>query len=113
VDLVEEHDRPLPPLPETGPGPFDDLPHLLHPGRDRRHRLERLGRGPGHQPGDGRLAGAGGAPQDARGQPVGLDEGPQRLSRGQQVLLTDNLVEVLRPHPARQRRRGGDAGVGG
>ena len=109
VDLVQEQDRALAPLPQPGAGPLHHLPHLLHAGGDGRHGLERLGRGPGHQPGDGRLPGAGRAPQDARRQPVGLDQRPQRLPRRQQVLLADDLVEGAGPHAAGQRRRGGDA----
>src|SRR5581483_11544072 len=112
VDLVEEQDRALALLTEAGPGPLHDLPHLLHAGGDGRHRLEGLGRGPGHQPGDGGLAGAGRAPEDARRQPVGLDQRPQRLARRQQVLLAGHLVEGAGPHPARQRRPGRHPPVG-
>ena len=43
------------------------------------------------------------APQDRRGQPVGLDERPQRRARADQVALADDLVEGAGPQAGGQR----------
>ncbi len=55
------------------------------------------------------LPGARRAPEDHRGQPVGLDQGPQRPARGQQVVLADDLVQGTRAHPGGQRGLGGQS----
>ena len=80
VDLVEEQDRALAPLAEPLLGPLEHLADVLHPGADRRELLERLGGVGGDGLGQGRLARARRPPEDHRREPVGLDEGPQRLA---------------------------------
>ncbi len=104
MDLVKEQNRPFALFGQPAPGPFHHLPHVLHPCRHRRQRLERPARGPRDQLGQRRLPRPGRPPQDHRRHPVRLDQPPQRPSRPQQVLLADHLVERRRSHPGRQRR---------
>ena len=51
------------------------------------------------------------SPQQQRHRLVALDQPPQRRPGREQVLLADELVEVARAHPHRQRR--GVVGVAG
>ena len=108
VDLVEEQDRALAPLPQPLVGPGHHVAHVLHAGGDRRQRLERLGGVAGDHPGEGGLAGAGRPPEDHRRQPVGLDQHPQRLAGADQVVLADDVVERAGPEPVGQRRPAGE-----
>ena len=104
VHLVEEEDRALPALAEPVAGALEGVAHVLHAGAHRAELLEGLA-GVG---GDGlrqrRLPGARRPPEDHRRQPVALHQGPQRLPRIEQVRLPDDVVEVPRPQPRRQRR---------
>ena len=103
VDLVEEQDRAGASLPEPLARSLDDLAHVLHRGRHRRELLEGLRRAIGDQSRQRRLADAGRTPEDHRRQPVGVDEGPQRPTGGEQVLLADDLVEHPRSQPGGER----------
>ena len=106
VHLVEEQDRALAPLAEPVPGPLEGVAHVLHAGAHRAQLLEGLAGVGGDGLGQGRLPGARRPPEDHRRQPVGLHQRPQRLPRAEQLLLADDVVEVPRPQPRRQRRVG-------
>ena len=106
VHLVEEQDRALPVLRQAAARELDDVAHVLHTCRHRRARLEGPAGRARHQPGERGLARARRSPQDHRRQPVGLDEGAQRLSRAEESLLAHHLVERRRAQPGRERRLG-------
>ena len=59
--------------------------------------------GAGHQVGQRGLAAPGRTPEDHRAGNPALDRLAERLARGQQVLLTDELVQRPWPHPRGQR----------
>ena len=104
VHLVEEEDGAPTLLTDAGPGTLRDLADILHPGGDRGERLERLGRRPRDQSGDGGLAGTRRPPEDHRRQAVGLDQDPQWTTRTEELLLAEHLVERPGPQPGGQRR---------
>ena len=106
VDLVDEQDGALAVLAQAGAGPVDRLPDVFHAGGHGREGLERLGRGAGHEAGQGGLARPRRPPQDDRRQPVGLDERSQRPPRAEEMVLAHHLVEHPGPHP------GGERGLG-
>ena len=54
----------------------------------------------------GGFAGAGGAVEDSRSQTVGLEQTTQQLTRTEKVLLADELIERVRPHPGGERQCG-------
>ena len=72
-------------------------------GHDRRHRRELGADLPGEQPGEARLAGPGRAPQQERSEVAAGDAPAKRPALADQVLLSDELVEVARAHPGGQR----------
>ena len=57
----------------------------------------------GDDAGQRRLAAAGRAEEDQRGDAVGFDGAAQQLARPQDVRLPDELVERARAHPVGQR----------
>src|SRR3954464_13501538 len=99
VDLVEEQDGAATLLTHAGAGALGDLAHVLHPGGDRRQRLEGLAGRPGDQPGDRRLPRARWAPEDHRREAIGLDEHAQRTSRAAHLVLAEDPGERSRPPP--------------
>ena len=103
VNFVEEHDRALALLAETGAGALGDLAHILHAGTDGGETLERLRGRAGNELGDGGLARARRPPEDERGESVGFEEDPQRSPGCEQVPLADDVIERHRPHPRRER----------
>ena len=106
VDLVEEEDRALAVLAEAVAGPLERVADVLHAGAHRAELLEGLAGVGGDGLGQGGLARARRPPQDHRRQPVGLDEGPERLARAEQVVLADDVVEGAGPQARRERRVG-------
>jgi hypothetical protein len=103
VDLVHEQQRPL--------ARFAGLLGLgegfLEVGDAREHRADRHeahAHGVGQQAGDGGLAGAGRAPQHHARELPSSDHPPDGALGPRQVLLSDHLVERLRPEPVGQRR---------
>ena len=106
MHLVEEEDRPLPVLRQAPAGQLDNLSDVLDPRGHSRARLERAAGRAGHQPGQRGLTGAGRAPQDDRRQPVGFDEGAERLPRPKEPLLAHDLVQRRRAQPCREGRLG-------
>jgi len=74
-------------------GTFDRFAHVLDSSVDRAHLLEHpLGRSC-YGKGQRGLAGAGWAPEDRARETVLLDQTAQRLSRADEVVLADNVVE--------------------
>ena len=72
-----------------------------------------LGGGVGQQAGQGGLAGAGGAPQDGRADPVGLGQDAQGGTGADEVLLAHDLVEGAGAEAGGQGRLALEAAVGG
>ena len=102
VDLVDEQDGALAggaELLRVG----DDAPQV---GDARTHRRELREVCAGEVRDDlreRRLARAGRAPKDHRGNLIALDRAPQRTARPHDLFLTDELVERARPHARRER----------
>jgi hypothetical protein len=103
VDLVEEQDRAAAVLAEAFAGALDDLAHVLHTGVDGGHLLERSLRGAGGGERERRLAGSRRSPEDRTGQPILLDEDPERPSRTDEVILPDDLVDRARAQTRGER----------
>ena len=101
VHLVDEQKR-APAAPATSPSRGKNPPQIGHPGESRRDLLDVESDARGEQPGDRRLAAAGRAPQDDRGQPTGLHHPPQRGVGGKQVALPDHLLQGARTQPVGQ-----------
>lgn len=111
MDLVEEEDGLLAVPAGGAAGTLDDRADLLDPGGDRGELHETLVGGLGDDVRQGRLAGAGRAPEDHRGRAgrsaAGLaDQSAQGRAGLQQVLLAHDLVEGARTHPDGQRAGG-------
>ncbi len=110
VDLVQEEDR-VAAVAAALAGAGDHLAHLRPPGLDGGELLEgRVGVLGGH-PRERRLAGPGRPVEDHRVRLAGLDRGPQRARRAEQVGLADELLERPRAH-ARGQRQVGRRGLG-
>src|SRR6185369_10100533 len=75
---------------------LDDARH------DRRHRREMRPDLGGQQTREAGLTGAGWAPQEERREVATGDAPAKRATLSDEVLLTDELVEVPRTHPRRQ-----------
>jgi hypothetical protein len=99
VDLVDEEDRGFGALP----GALDDGAHVLDAGGHRAQRLESGSDLLGHQPRDGRLAGAGRPPQHEGGHAPRPHGRPQRGVRPDDGILAQDLPEALGPQPLRKR----------
>src|SRR5256886_15427208 len=89
VDLVAEQDRAASFVLETLLRQFDDLAHAGHPLGDRRERLEVTIGVVRDQAREGRLAGAGRAPEDVRPHLAPPDPPAQRLPRAAAVGLSE------------------------
>ena len=103
VDLVDEEDRALPLLAEPLACFSDDAAEVSDAGRDGGDGLEVGLRERGDDAGEGGLAGAGRAPEDHRGELVGVDGAAQDAPLADEVLLADELVEGARPHARGER----------
>ena len=103
VDLVQEEDRVAAGAAALA-GAGDHLAHLGAPRLDGRELLEGGVGVLGGHPRERRLAGPGRAVEDHRVRLAGLDRGPQRARRAQQVRLADELLERARAHARRQRQ---------
>ena len=103
VDLVEEEDRALAvqrePLLRLG----DRGPDVRDAGHHRAHRGELGADLRGEEAGEAGLARARRAPQQQRGEVAAGDAPAQRTSLADEVLLPDELLEVPRSHPGRER----------
>ncbi len=104
VHLVHEQDGAHP-APAVLLGLVDGGADLLDAGGDRREPLDLGLAVVGHQFGQRGLAGAGRPPKDHGVAVASQDRFAQRLVRPQDMLLTDILLEGLRPHPGRQRTK--------
>ena len=104
MDLVNEQQcalaRDAPSL-----GPVERLAQVLDAGKDRRQLLEFQVGLVGEQAGDGRLTGAGRAPQDHRGNAAGTQQTGQRAVIANQVILANNVVKDGGTQPVGQRPR--------
>ena len=117
VDLVAEQDRPLPLILEPLLRLLDDLADATHALRDRREGLEVPVGIVRDDPGEGGFAGAGRAPEDARPDVATPNQIAEGFARAEEMLLTEKLLQCLRPHPRgegfggslKQRRLGHDA----
>jgi hypothetical protein len=108
VDLVEE-EHGLPAVhAATVAGLLHHPPDVLDTGGDGGQLDEAASGGVRHHVRGGRLAGTGRAPQDHRGRACSalrpLRQAAQRRAGGQQVPLSDQLVDRARTHPHSQRR---------
>ena len=113
VHLVDEQDGPRAVQRQVVAGPLDDGPDVLDPRGDRRQLDEAPAGGAGGHRCERGLARPGRPPQDHRHRcrSVGtLHQAAQRRAGAQQVRLPDQLVDVARSHPDRQRRPGTVAG---
>lgn len=104
VHLVHEQDGTHP-TPAVLLGLVDGGADLLDTGGDRREPLDLGLAVVSHQLGQRGLAGTGRPPQDHGVAVTGQDRFAQGLVRPQDMLLTDILLEGLRPHPGRQRTK--------
>ena len=103
VDLVEEEDRALAverePLLRLG----DRAPDVGDTGHHRAHRRELGADLRREQAGQAGLAGARRSPQQQRREVAAGDAPAQRSALADEVLLPDELLEVPRAHPGRER----------
>ncbi len=103
VDLVEEQDRALAverePLLRLG----DRGPDVGDTGHHRAHRRELGADLRREQPGQAGLARARRSPQQQRREVAAGDAPPQRSALADEVFLPDELLEVPRAHPGRER----------
>src|SRR5262245_19261801 len=104
VDLVEEEDRPLPVRTEALARVREDLSYLRNRCRHRRQLLERRAGHVRDDPSKRRLPGSRWSVEDRGAHAVLLDRRPERRSLSEHLLLPDELIERLRPHPQRERR---------
>ena len=103
MDLIHEQNGPLPLDRAPLLGELDDPPQFGKPARSSREGLE-LGLGMrGDQAREGGLAAAGRPPEDQGRERILLDGHPQRPTGGQNLLLSDHLIERPRPHAVCQR----------
>ena len=82
---------------------IERLAQISDSGKHRRERGEMKTGAGCHHPGQRRFATAGRPPENKTGQMAGVDHPAQRRPLAEQMLLTDNLIEVGRPEPVRQR----------
>ncbi len=113
MHLVDEEHGALALLAQAALGLGQGLAHVLHAGGRGRQRGQVLGGGVGQQAGQGGLAGAGGAPQDRRPDPVGLGQQAQGGTGADEVLLAHDLIEGAGAETGCQRRLALEAAVGG
>ncbi len=111
VDLVQEEDGLLAEASGGAAGAVDDRADLLDARGDRGQLHEPLVGRLRDDVREGRLAGAGRAPEDHRGGSGGAaralaDQSAQGRARLQQVLLAHHLVQGARAHPHRQGTAG-------
>jgi len=81
----------------------DHATQIRHAGRDRGQRDEARASALRRDAGEGRLPGPGRPPQDHRRKLSRVDRLAQHASRGDKVLLADELIEVAGPDPGGER----------
>ncbi len=99
VDLVDEQDG----AEERRLGVVHHAPRVRHAGA---HRGELLEIGPHRdreEVGERGLPGARGAPQDHGGEVPAIDQLGERLALSEEVVMSDELLEVARAHARRER----------
>jgi hypothetical protein len=96
MHLVDEEDGMAPAARELRLRRLYRLADVLYSRKHRRQRDELGIEGPRHETRERRLADAGRAPEDHRVRPLRLEGEAQRLSRAEQVLLPDHLVQCVR-----------------
>src|SRR5262249_14887426 len=112
VNLVDEHDGPPARRSPELLGSAHDLSNLLDARKDCAERHEARLRRVGDDSSERGLAGAWWTPQDEGLEDVTIDGFPQRLARGQKIVLADKLAECFRPHAIRQWAGAGPAARG-
>lgn len=101
--LIDEEDRLLARSREPGPSRINGCADLLDPGGDCGDLDENPVRLSGHDGGDSGLSRAWRTPENQGHRLVGLDQSAQRRSGGEQVLLSDQLLQRAWPHPDGER----------
>ena len=103
VQFVDEQEGPCPVGCQAVAGRVENCPHLLHAGRGGIQRSELAPGVTGDDLRQCRLAGARRAVEHDGTEPIGFEHPPQQLAFTHEVPLTDELLEVERPHAGRQR----------
>src|SRR6267143_6760793 len=99
MDLITKQDRALPLILEPLLRLLDDFANARHAFGHGRKSLEMPFGVVGDDLGERRLTGARRPPEDARPDVPAADQVTQRSPRAEQMLLAEELVECLRPHP--------------
>ena len=103
MDLVDEHKRALPGARPSRFGGRDRIANLRDAGQHCGERLKRETRMLRDQLRKRRLAGARRAPQQKRPSLAALDRATQRATFANDLLLTEILLQRLRPHAFGER----------
>jgi len=103
MNLVDEHERALPSSRPARLGGRDRVANLRNARQHCRERLEREARVLRDQLRERRLAGARRAPQQKRSSLAALDRATQRAAFADDLLLTQILLQRLRPHAFGER----------
>ena len=110
MDLVDEEDR-APSAPTAIVFGFcHHRANFLDSRQDRAEGDESRARHARDDARERRLSGSGRSPENDRLQPIALDGASQRTALAEEILLADELVEGLRPHPFGERRGGRGGG---
>jgi hypothetical protein len=94
MELVHEHEGPLPGRPAMPIGGRHDLTDLLDPGEDGRKGNERAARGGAQEPGERRLPGTGRTPEYERMKLPAFPCGAERPARTEQIILAEDVGDV-------------------
>src|SRR5687767_3039038 len=105
MDLVQEEDRALTVCAEAFPSGLEDLAHLGHGCRHCGQLFERRSRRPCNHSRERGLSGSGRPVEDRRADAGLLDRKPESGVLAEHLLLSDELLEPLRPHPHSERSR--------
>ena len=103
MDFVDEQQRALAGGGEQIAGLVENFAEFFDAAGDGADLPEVAAAGGGQQMGERRFAGAGRAVEDDRAEPVGGQQAAEQFAFAEKMLLADELVERLRPHPRGQR----------
>src|SRR5260370_30339590 len=106
MDLIAEEDRTLPLILQPFLGLSDDFAHSRDAFGHRGKRLELPVGVIRDDFGERGFAGPRRAPEDARSQVTPPDQITERFPRTEEVLLAEELLERLGPHPRGERLSG-------
>ena len=104
VDFIHKQEGGLSRM-APDPGLLEGLLEVRHPGKDGGDLLKLVARRLGEEPGDGRLAHPGRAPEDHGGQPARGRHAPDGTLGRQKVVLPSHLAKRPRPQTLGQRCR--------